>query len=102
MCPRSIFGWDLPPGVTNRMIEAQFEEGPCEVCFRHVDDCICPECPKCGDFGNPQCYIEHGLKYSIDQKIGKVKNSISILSEQLNDAHMELAELEMEKKGIKK
>lgn len=42
------------------MIEEQagaFEQ--CEVCGRHVDDCICPECPDCGNVGDAHCY-DHG------------------------------------------
>lgn len=34
------------------------EEG-CDVCWRYVDDCICPECPVCGEHGNPKCYGTH-------------------------------------------
>ena len=28
----------------------------CAICLRHVDDCICPACPRCGETGNPDCY----------------------------------------------
>lgn len=28
----------------------------CEVCAHSVDDCICPECPECGQVGDPNCY----------------------------------------------
>jgi len=54
----SKFGWDYPPGVTQRMIdEAYGREEPCEVCGLMPDgDCICPECPECGETGNPHCY----------------------------------------------
>ena len=30
----------------------------CAVCLRHVDDCICPECPYCGCQGDPKCYTK--------------------------------------------
>ena len=54
---RSIFGWDLPPGCTHRMIdEAAGVEQPCAVCCKLVDDCICPACDACGEQGNPACY----------------------------------------------
>lgn len=36
-------------------------EGPCEVCGFAVDDCKCPECPKCRTAGDPNCYKNHGL-----------------------------------------
>ena len=64
----SKFGWDLPPGVTQRMIdEAYGHEEPCEVCGKFADECICPECPICGEVGRPECYgkipdsLGHGL-----------------------------------------
>src|SRR5262249_46932882 len=55
---RHVFGWDLPPGVTSRMIDEAFGGGdpPCEVCGMAVDDCLCPECPQCGSVGDVRCY----------------------------------------------
>lgn len=38
------------------------DEPPCEICGRMADDCVCPECPKCGAAGDPRCAREHGLK----------------------------------------
>lgn len=50
-------GWDLPPGVTSRMIdEAAGVDEPCECCGKSVDECICEECPNCHETGNPECY----------------------------------------------
>ena len=57
----SIFGWSYPPGVTGNEPEIVGYEGPCDVCGRSVDDCICPECPECGSCGDPVCYDAHGL-----------------------------------------
>jgi len=34
---------------------------PCEICGKFPEDCICPECPVCGNYGDPKCYQEHGL-----------------------------------------
>lgn len=48
----SIFGWSYPPGCSG----PPDDDRPCEVCGRNVDDCICPECPSCGEVGNPFCY----------------------------------------------
>lgn len=50
-----IFGWSYPPGVSSVPGD---EECFCEMCGKSVDggDCICPECPRCGEFGNPDCY----------------------------------------------
>ena len=56
-------GWNLPPGCTNQMIEDQFEDGPCEVCGQYVEACICPECPKCGTLGDPDCYNPAAATY---------------------------------------
>ena len=44
---------------------AQHEEG-CDVCLNHVDNCDCPECPKCGSVGDSDCYEKHGLKPAHD------------------------------------
>jgi len=42
----------------------------CEVCGNDADnDCICPECPECGDYGNPECYQKHGLVLNKYQRI---------------------------------
>jgi hypothetical protein len=55
-------GWNLPPGCSVRDIDNAFGgEAPCEVCGLWCDDCICPECPDCGEQGNPHCYEGHGL-----------------------------------------
>lgn len=55
---------NLPPGVTDRMIEEQTQVGYCEVCGGHpesdTDPCICPECPVCGSYGDLVCYANRG------------------------------------------
>lgn len=92
---RSVFGWDLPPGVTQRMIdEAYGQEGPCDGCGESVDNCICPECPKCGEQGNPTCYTEHGLRYNKKQRMGQSKLKIASLRENIADEEQYLAWLE--------
>lgn len=48
----SIFGWSYPAGCNS--VPGDEDEGPCQVCGRL--DCVCPECPVCGETGNPQCY----------------------------------------------
>jgi len=54
-----IFGWSYPPGVTS--VPGDYDE-PCEVCGGMPDDdCICPECPECGAYGDPFCYENHGM-----------------------------------------
>lgn len=66
---RGIFGWDLPPGCTQKMIDDQCAEGPCAVCALPVEDCVCPECPVCHQNGDPACYKNHGLKLNKQQVI---------------------------------
>lgn len=64
------FGWSLPPGCG---ILPGEEEYPCDVCGGMPEkDCICPGCPVCGSYGNPDCYvgsgaIDHGLKKTQEQ-----------------------------------
>ncbi len=57
-----IFDLSYPPGRSgpseyNPVCEV------CEVCGGAVDNnaCICPECPACGEIGDPACYEKHGL-----------------------------------------
>lgn len=61
-----IFGWSYPPGVSSIPGDEPFY---CEVCGQLDENCICPECPVCGDYGNPHCYRKHGLEFSKYQKI---------------------------------
>ena len=46
-------GWNMPPGCFHVPGD---EDYPCEICGNSVDDCVCPECPKCSEYGNPKCY----------------------------------------------
>lgn len=66
---RSVFGWDLPPGCTQRHIDMAYGyDGPCELCGRDPAlDCQCVECPTCGNAGDPVCYERHGLRYTEPQ-----------------------------------
>ena len=43
---RSIFGWDLPPGVTHRMIDDA---------FGHEDPLDCPVCSDGAEMDGPDC-----------------------------------------------
>lgn len=52
------FGWSYPPGCSRPPDYAE----DCEVCgARDIDQCVCPECPKCRVAGDPRCYENHGL-----------------------------------------
>ena len=95
---RHPFGWDLPPGVTQRHIDEAFggDEGPCQCCGHDPADCICPECPICGEQGNPDCYKNHKHKiaFNREQLIGQAKMRIRELREKLQDEEMFLAYME--------
>jgi hypothetical protein len=92
---RRIFGWDLPPGVTSRMIdEAYGEEQPCQCCGSDPADCICPECPVCGAQGNSLCYTEHGQIFNKVQRMGQSRMNIGQLKARIIDEEMYLAWLE--------
>lgn len=61
-----IFGWSYPPGCSGPPEEPEV----CDVCgATNLDLCICPECPKCGSYGDPECYTAHGMKRSIKQVV---------------------------------
>lgn len=54
----SGFGWSYPPGAADDPFAPYNQDDPpCDVCggFPEVD-CLCPECPVCGQQGNPNCY----------------------------------------------
>jgi hypothetical protein len=87
---RSIFGWSLPPGVTNKMIDDLCEEGPCEVCAKPVDSCICHECPVCHEIGRSSCYKGHGMKLSKAQMISRQEVRVSRIAERLQEEKLAL------------
>lgn len=94
---RSIFGWSLPPGVTQRQIdEAYGQEGPCEVCCKSTDLCICPECLVCGSQGDPKCYKKHNLKLDKDQAISRQQARMAVMRERLFDEECYLVQLQQD------
>jgi hypothetical protein len=93
---RSIFGWSYPPGAANDPNAPwNQEEGPCAVCCKPVDACVCPECPTCGEVGEPACYAvgEHGMKLSREQAIGRQEARLALAQERVNDAMLALDHL---------
>ena len=54
-----IFGWDLPPGVTQRHINEQFGgDAGCDICGLPVEDCECRcSCAEPQDEGDGQCKL---------------------------------------------
>ena len=49
----------------------------CEMCGCEVSSCICPECPECGQIGDPVCYKEHGLEDSEEQIQSRIATNAS-------------------------
>jgi len=66
-----LFGWSLPPGCST--LPDEEDEGPCDVCKKAVDDCICAECPTCEAQGDPKCYHEHGLRLTREQVVSRLE-----------------------------
>ena len=60
-------GWNLPPGCNVNDLPGNQEEDHCMICGKHIDSCICPECPVCSMTGDPLCYEEHGLVRTQEQ-----------------------------------
>jgi hypothetical protein len=87
---------NLPPGVTQRMIDDHLSaDRPCEVCGYFPDDCVCPVCPECGKQGNPNCYGlrgigAHNLERTLAQDIGKAKLQVAELESQAAEARVYL------------
>jgi hypothetical protein len=73
-----MFGWSYPPGCSGSPYDGL---DYCEVCGNSVDDCVCPKCPICHEYGDPACYDEtsehfHGLVLDEEQKKAIEKNSV--------------------------
>lgn len=66
-----IFGWSYPPGCSG---PPDYDDLPCAICGEMIDNCECPECPVCGDIGEPSCYIEHGMRRTEEQKFSLESN----------------------------
>jgi len=78
---------NLPPGCSHRDIEiAAGANAHCEVCWKHVDACVCPECPDCQEVGNPKCYRGFKrLRLSAAQVLARQEARIGALQERLTD-----------------
>lgn len=92
----SIFGWSYPPGCSG---PPDCDEGPCDVCGRSVDDCICPECPVCQTHGDPACYENHGLTRTQEQIDGKEAIDLQRKADAEAEYKAELALMAFEKEG---
>jgi len=53
----------------------------CAVCGRDPSTCLCPECPVCGEVGNPACYVgndlvdgDHGIAETDEQIASAIAN----------------------------
>jgi hypothetical protein len=61
-------GWNLPPGCTTGDIDrAMGLDELCLMCWQYPDECECPECPVCHQYGDPDCYDrEKGHPMGVD------------------------------------
>lgn len=55
----------------------------CKVCENEKDECICPECPTCGDTGEPRCYKDHVLRLNVSQLINRAVAHIERMREEI-------------------
>jgi len=82
-----LFGWSLPPGCST--LPGEEDEGPCDVCKKAVDDCICDECPTCEAQGDPKCFREHGLRLTREQVVSRLEAEAYELQERLDGVRAE-------------
>ena len=66
------FGSSYPPGCNGTPYDDPIR---CEVCGgldtingKGENQCVCPECKVCGEVGNPDCYKEHEMELTEEQK----------------------------------
>jgi len=90
----SKFGFSYPAGVSSRDIDDMI--GPCETCGLPIDDCICPECPVCGESGNTFCYDNKHLRYTRQQRLGQAKARIRDFEFKIADEGQYIAWLEQQ------
>ena len=108
---RNVFGWSYPPGAAGDPNAPwnQTDEGPCAVCANGVEDCCCPECPVCGEQGNPKCYSTptkfhkgegftvgegHGLRLNKEQALSRQRAVIYQAKQRVQDEEMAYAAME--------
>ena len=94
---RHLFGWSYPPGAANDPNAPwNQDDGPCAVCHKPVDDCVCPECPVCHSNGDPACYefkpdpisfdrVQH-LRLTREQRLAIAEHHVVEAEERLADA----------------
>lgn len=76
---RHMFGWSYPPGAAgDPNAPWNQDDGYCEICYRNVHECLCPECPVCGTCGDLRCYGPassgaHGMEESNEQRASREK-----------------------------
>ena len=78
----------------------EYPDLPCDTCGGDPSDCDCPECPVCGESGNPYCYDAGHLTYTTRQLIGRTKLEIYNKESELSDLRFHLGVLEAELKEI--
>lgn len=76
---------NLPPGCGR--IPGEDEDGPCDLCRKSVDDCICAACPVCGAAGMLFCYVSekrggHNMVLTVEQVISRQEGELCLRREQ--------------------
>jgi hypothetical protein len=89
---RHPFGWSYPPGAANDPSAPWNQvDGPCAVCHKPVDACVCHDCPVCGELGRPECYgVNPHTSLSRDQNIAIAQHHIAEAKERLTEAELAL------------
>lgn len=62
----------------------------CNICHQPKPDCICPECPTCGQQGKVKCYTHHVLVLTKPQLIARLEYVIDNKKQELDDMWAEL------------
>ena len=74
--PDNHLGWHHHGVPMSTLADSIFRIGDsdsdrCLCCLRDEDHCVCPSCAMCGQRGNFQCYIKHGLQGTHEQAVSR-------------------------------
>jgi hypothetical protein len=80
-----LFGWSYPPGCSG----PPDDDIICEICLKNVDkgECVCPECPVCGEYGDPECYLKGHMEVN-DEQIKMNKEETAKLIEEARQENL--------------
>lgn len=49
-------------------------EENCQMCGHNPGSCVCEECTECGQVGDPECYVKHGMVETDEQIQGRIRH----------------------------